>query len=96
MDTYPNPFSPVQSALKFSTVLGTTSARSSITILPADWPPIDISKKTLGLRKKQCVKKKNLYNMKIIQTKIHNALNVVINIIPLYHGMTKHIVKSVC
>jgi len=44
----PNPFSPVQSALKFSTVLGTTSARSSITILPADWPPIDISKKTLG------------------------------------------------
>merc|ERR1719191_148848 len=45
----PMPFSPVQRARKFSAVLGTTSARSSMTMRPAAAPPIEISKKTLGL-----------------------------------------------
>jgi hypothetical protein len=38
----------VQSARKFSAVFGTRSAKSSITTRPAGWPPIEISKKTLG------------------------------------------------
>ena len=33
---------------KFSAVLETTSALRLITILPIFWPPIDMSKKTLG------------------------------------------------
>ena len=40
------PFSPVQSALKFSAVFGTTSLRSSISILPASFPPISMSNMT--------------------------------------------------
>jgi len=34
--------------LKFSAVFGTTSANSSIFILPAGWPPMEISKNTIG------------------------------------------------
>ena len=45
---YPKPFSPVQSARKFSAVFGTTSERSSMTIRPASWPPMEISKKQRG------------------------------------------------
>mmetsp|Transcript_23780 Transcript_23780/g.39870 ORF Transcript_23780/g.39870 Transcript_23780/m.39870 type:complete len:200 (-) Transcript_23780:302-901(-) len=45
----PSPFSPVHSALKFSAVLGTPCANSSITTRPAASPPIDTSKNTLGL-----------------------------------------------
>jgi len=46
---YPNCFSPVQRALKFSAVLGTTSPRSSKMIRPAGWFAMVISKKTLVL-----------------------------------------------
>ena len=46
---YPNPFSPVHKARKFSAVFGTTSARSSITIRPQGFPPMDMSKYTFGL-----------------------------------------------
>lgn len=45
----PTPFSPVHNARKFSAVLGTTSARNSISILPRGLPPIEISKNTTGL-----------------------------------------------
>ena len=38
----------MHSALKFSQVFGTTSARSSITIRPTGVPPTVLSKKTLG------------------------------------------------
>ena len=41
--------SPVHSCLKFSQVLGTTSANNSILIRPAGLPAIDTSKKTTGL-----------------------------------------------
>ena len=41
--------SPVHNCLKFSAVLGTTSAKSSTLTLPAGKPPIEISKKTTGL-----------------------------------------------
>merc|ERR1712149_109364 len=44
----PNPFSPVQSARKFSAVFGTTSVLNSITIRPTFSPPADISKYTFG------------------------------------------------
>ena len=44
----PMPRSPVQSARKFSAVLGTTSARSVISIRPADFPSMVISKYTTG------------------------------------------------
>ena len=44
----PVPFSPVHSARKFSAVLGTTSARSVISMRPAGWPPIVMSKYTTG------------------------------------------------
>jgi hypothetical protein len=40
--------SPVQSARKFSAVFGTTSARRTISMRPADVPPIVISKKQTG------------------------------------------------
>ena len=40
---------PVHRALKFSAVLGTTSARNSITTRPAGLPLMVISKYTLGL-----------------------------------------------
>ena len=43
------PFSPVQRQRKFSAVLGTTSARSVISMRPAGWPPMDMSKKTCGI-----------------------------------------------
>ena len=43
------PFSPVQRQRKFSTVSGTTSLRSVITMRPAGWPPMVISKKTCGI-----------------------------------------------
>ena len=46
---YPNPCSMVHKARKFSVVLGTTSLLSSIIIRPASWPPIVMSKNTLGL-----------------------------------------------
>jgi hypothetical protein len=39
---------PVHKHLKFSTVVGTISGRSTISILPAATPPIAISKKTTG------------------------------------------------
>ena len=42
----PTPFSPVQSARKFSHVLGTASPNRSKTILPAGSPPIATSMKT--------------------------------------------------
>ena len=42
----PTPFSPVQSARKFSHVLGTSSPNRSKTILPAGSPPIATSMKT--------------------------------------------------
>mmetsp|Transcript_169 Transcript_169/g.522 ORF Transcript_169/g.522 Transcript_169/m.522 type:complete len:235 (-) Transcript_169:270-974(-) len=45
----PKPFSPVQSALKFSAVLGVTSPLISIVMRPAGSPPISISKKVLNL-----------------------------------------------
>lgn len=45
---YPNPFSPVHRARKFSAVFGTTSANSSNVTLPSDCPPISKSKYTLG------------------------------------------------
>jgi len=41
-------FSPVHSARKLAHVLGTTSARSSITKRPAGVPPMDTSKNTFG------------------------------------------------
>ena len=41
---YRNPFSPVQSARKFSAVLGTTSALKVISMRPASLPPMIISK----------------------------------------------------
>mmetsp|Transcript_177 Transcript_177/g.772 ORF Transcript_177/g.772 Transcript_177/m.772 type:complete len:218 (+) Transcript_177:3300-3953(+) len=41
--------SPVQNCRKFSHVLGTTSPRSSMMILPAGSPPISMSKKHLNL-----------------------------------------------
>ena len=44
----PTPFSPVQSARKFSAVFGTTSARSVISMRPDGAPPIVMSKKTIG------------------------------------------------
>ena len=44
----PIPFSPVHKHLKFSTVLGTVSAYSSNTILPAGAPPMVMSKNTFG------------------------------------------------
>lgn len=44
----PNPFSPVHKHRKFSTVLGTMSALSSISILPFGEPPIVMSKNTTG------------------------------------------------
>ena len=47
----PWPRSPVQSARKFSAVLGTTSARSVISMRPAGEPPIVMSKKTCGSRR---------------------------------------------
>merc|ERR1719323_1691437 len=43
----PKPFSPVQRARKFSQVLGTTSARSSMMTLPTGAPSAVTSKKTL-------------------------------------------------
>ena len=46
---YPNPFSPVHRALKFSHVLGTTSALRVISIRPAGDPPMVMSKKQTGL-----------------------------------------------
>ena len=46
---YPNPFSPVQRALKFSAVFGTISFRRVISIRPEGLPPIDMSKKHTGL-----------------------------------------------
>ena len=46
---YPNPFSPVHRARKFSAVLGTTSARSSMTIRPTGAPSAVTSKKTRGV-----------------------------------------------
>lgn len=45
---YPKPFSIVHRARKFSAVLGTTSARSSISTRPAGAPPMAMSKKTFG------------------------------------------------
>jgi hypothetical protein len=36
----PTPFSPVHKARKFSAVLGTTSARSSISMRPAEWDAV--------------------------------------------------------
>ncbi len=45
----PLTFSPVQRARKFSTVFGTTSFRRVISILPAGFPPIEMSKNTTGL-----------------------------------------------
>ena len=41
-------FSPVHRHRKFSAVLETTSALRLITMRPIFWPPILISKKTLG------------------------------------------------
>lgn len=41
------PFSPVHRARKFSTVFGTSSPKSPITMRPEGSPPISISKKTL-------------------------------------------------
>mmetsp|Transcript_510 Transcript_510/g.1637 ORF Transcript_510/g.1637 Transcript_510/m.1637 type:complete len:215 (-) Transcript_510:442-1086(-) len=46
---YPNPFSIVHSARKFSAVLGVTSPRISMTIFPAASPPMSMSKKHLNL-----------------------------------------------
>ena len=46
---YPNPFSPVQRALKFSAVFGTISFRRVISIRPEGLPPMVISKKHTGL-----------------------------------------------
>eukprot|EP00303_Exanthemachrysis_gayraliae_P009057 CAMPEP_0206001816 /NCGR_PEP_ID=MMETSP1464-20131121/2350_1 /ASSEMBLY_ACC=CAM_ASM_001124 /TAXON_ID=119497 /ORGANISM="Exanthemachrysis gayraliae, Strain RCC1523" /LENGTH=302 /DNA_ID=CAMNT_0053375139 /DNA_START=202 /DNA_END=1111 /DNA_ORIENTATION=+ len=46
---WPTPFSPVQSARKFSAVRGTSEAKSSITRRPAGEPPMLMSKKTFGL-----------------------------------------------
>merc|ERR1719375_2821967 len=43
------PFSPVQSARKFSAHLGVTSAKSSNSMRPAGAPPISMSKNTTGL-----------------------------------------------
>jgi hypothetical protein len=48
-DFFENPASPVHSCLKFSTVLGTTSLKSSITTLPSGVATIETSKKTFGL-----------------------------------------------
>ena len=47
--THTNQNLPVHRALKFSAVLGTTSARNSITTRPAGLPLMVISKYTLGL-----------------------------------------------
>jgi hypothetical protein len=44
----PTPFSPVHSARKFSAVLGTTSAKSSITSRDGSLPPMETSRKTRG------------------------------------------------
>lgn len=44
----PTPFSPVQRHRKFSAVLGTTSARNSISMRPLGEPPMEMSKKTTG------------------------------------------------
>nr|CAB3452894.1 unnamed protein product [Digitaria exilis] len=44
----PRPFSPVQRQRKFSAVLGTLSAKSSMTTRPALALPMRMSKKTLG------------------------------------------------
>uniref|UniRef100_A0A8W7P7F4 Uncharacterized protein n=1 Tax=Anopheles coluzzii TaxID=1518534 RepID=A0A8W7P7F4_ANOCL len=46
----PKPCSPVQSARKFSAVLGTTSARSTMMMRPTSLFPIRMSKNTCGLR----------------------------------------------
>ncbi len=45
---YPNPFSPVHNALKFSAHIGVTSLYNSKMILPANFPAIFISKKQIG------------------------------------------------
>ena len=45
---YPNPFSPVHRARKFSAVLGTTSERSSMTIRPTGLPSAVMSINTRG------------------------------------------------
>ena len=47
MPLLPTPFSPVQSARKFSTVFGTVFPYSPIVMRPAGAPSIDTSKKTL-------------------------------------------------
>ena len=44
---YPNPGSPVQSCLKFSAVLGATSALSSKVMRPTSSPPTSMSKYTV-------------------------------------------------
>mmetsp|Transcript_6308 Transcript_6308/g.15710 ORF Transcript_6308/g.15710 Transcript_6308/m.15710 type:complete len:205 (+) Transcript_6308:306-920(+) len=44
-----SPISPVQSALKFSVVFGTTFPKSPKTSVPAGWPPIEISKNTFDV-----------------------------------------------
>ena len=45
---YPKPFSPVQRALKFSAVFGTTSDLSSMTMRPMGLPLAVMSKYTRG------------------------------------------------
>lgn len=66
----PMPFSPVQRDRKFSAVLGTTSAKSSITILPSSSPPMLMSKYTLGFgifgREEKRVKEK--CNLKLLSS----------------------------
>eukprot|EP01084_Bolivina_argentea_P125046 221586_1 len=47
LSAYPNPFSPVARARKFSTVLGTVSPKRPIVMRPALTPPISMSKKDL-------------------------------------------------
>lgn len=46
--TEARPLSPVQRALKFSAVFGTTSLYNSTTILPSSSPPMLISRKQRG------------------------------------------------
>lgn len=46
---YPNPFSPVHRSRKFSAVLGTMWAKSSIVILPRTCSSVAMSKNTRGL-----------------------------------------------
>lgn len=48
-ETLETPFSPVQRALKFSTVFGTVFPNNPITILPAGAPAMETSKYTVAL-----------------------------------------------